>query len=351
VGLLYHILFFFLLCNSLFGRSPFRQKDKNIPQVTAHWHGETKIYRRQDSHYEENPLFTTFHEDHVNSNLLPTEPLSFYYQPSQHIDGHILSNLIEELIVEIKKKRKQYKHFVILQHKNFNRRKKCGLLVLKFKDYPFVVKIFIETPQTFINPYCKGLDNLFFFFMSGGTNRHILGLTRIRNLEVINEYIAKNPRWRNVVKTPRKWFWLPKKIQWIEVKGKNIGNKKQLKTRFPGTYAVVADWINTDHELVIPMHEKKAMIIDLCNNLHMFIDPHANNFIIGYDAQKNHYTISIVDTEHFPSIVGFKKEKEFRNYNEWYLYLAEKCFHDIYLRTKDKRQEEQSAPNHLALPW
>ncbi len=335
----------------MFGRSPFRRKDPSISQVSTRWQGETKTYTRQDSHYEEYPLFNKFYEGHINSHLLPTGPISLYSRPSQHIGGHTLSKLIEELLVEIKKKRKKYKHFVILQHKNFNRRKQCGLLVLKFKDYPFVVKVFIETPQTFINPYCKGLENRFFFFMSGGANRHAAGLTRIRNLEVINEYIAKNPRWRNTVKTPRKWFWLPKNLQWLELEGKNIGNKKQLKTRFPGTYAIVADWINTDRKLVVPAHEKKAMIIDLCNDLRLFIDPHENNFIIGYNAQKNHYTITIIDTEHFPSIVGIKEKRQFRNHSQWYLYLAGKCFHDIYLRTKDKRHKAQLAPNNLALPW
>lgn len=344
-------LFFFLCISNLSGRSPFRKKDICTPQISAYWRGDNKKYTRRNSNYEEHPIFCTFHENHFNQHLLPLEPIPYRQNSSKFVDGSILNALIEGLIVEIKQKRKGYKNFIVLQHKNFNRRRQCGLIVLKFKDYPFVLKLFIERPKTFVNPYCKGFENRFFFFMSGGANRHVAGLTRIRNLEVVSEYIAASPRWRNRVKMPRKWFWLPVQTQWIEVTGKNIGGKDTINTKFPGIYAIVADEIEDNHEVAISKKDCHAIIMELCNDLHLFIDPHVDNFIFSYDSTIHDFIINIIDTEHFPSIVGIKEKKRFRNHREWYLYLAGKCFKDVYLYTKDERRSAQTRPNKLMLPW
>ena len=346
VGLI--ILFFF---STITGRSPFRPKNRYAPKITTRWLGETKTYSLSDSHFEKEPLFTTFNQEHVNQHLLPMEKIPYRNDPAQFANGIILSKLIEQLIIEVRQKKKQYTHFIVLQHKNFNRRKQCGLLVLQFKDHPFVLKLFMETPRTFVNPYCKGLENKVFFFMGGGTNRHVAGLTRIRNLELVNQYIAESPQWHNRITTPRKWFWLPKKPRYIELSGTNINKQATITTKYPGVYAIVADLIDTDHKIAMPKHERNAMIMDFCNDLQVFVDPHENNFIVGYNAEKEEYTLSLIDTEHFPSMVGIKEEVQFRNHIHWYLYLAGKAFRDMYLRTKQERHTAQITPNQLALSW
>ena len=279
---------------------------------------------------------------------MPQKPITFRNNPSRTVERKTLIKLIEALLLEIKHKKRRFTHFTILKHSNFNRRKQCGLLVLKFKDYPFVLKLFIEQPKTFVNPHCKGSENVFFFYMAGGSNRHIMGFTRIKNRELVTNELEKHPRWDHRVHMPRKWFWLPEDTKWLEITGSNMKNTN-LKTLIPGTYAIIADAIDLDREVHIPGKEKRSLIMHLCNDLHLFVDPHMDNFIITYDHSKQEFTIVIIDTEHFPSVVGIKEEKHFSNHTEWFLYLAGKCFSDIYLRSKKDRITAQKTPHHQVL--
>jgi hypothetical protein len=339
-----NIIFFFLLIITISSkaRSPHRPVEQFIPCLSVQWQGSNTIYTNKSFYYEEYPIFHVFDSDYFNSHQLPQSPIS--YQKQKLVNGAILNNLIEQVLTEIQKKKKRYTHFNVLQHKNFNRRKKCGLLVLKFKDYPFVVKLFIETPKTFVNPYCKGFEPRFFFTMAGGVNRHISGITRIKNLELLNYTIKNNKNWQGRVKTPRKWFWTPKNNKLLHITGKNIGNKEQLITAIPGTYAIIADAINTDEEIKMPQKKRNEIIMQLCNDLELIIDPHSNNFIFKYDEKNNNFFIVIIDTEHFPTIVGLKEKKKFKSHYSWYLYLAGKCFHDTFLLTKQQRCTLQTTP-------
>ncbi len=327
-------------------RSLHRPPDPLSPYITTRWDGDKTIYTHRNFCYEEYPIFRVFDRNYFNKHKLPN---FITYDENKLVDTQILNNLIEKLLTEIHQKKKRYSHFIVLQHKNFNRKKKCGLIVLKFKDYPFVVKLFIETPKTFINPYCKGFEPRFFFVMAGGVNRHISGLTRIKNLELLNQKISHNKNWHGRVKTPRKWFWLPKNNKLLHITGKNIGNKKELATMLPGTYAIIADAINFDEEIKISHKKRNKIIMQLCNDLELIIDPHSNNFIFKYDEKKNNFYIVIIDTEHFPTIVGLKDKKKFRDHYSWYLYLTKKCFHATFLFTKKQRLALQTAPHYYAL--
>jgi len=100
IGLI--VLFFF---STITGRSPFRRKDPNTPQITTRWLGETKTYTRYDSHYEKEPLFATFHEEHINQHLLPMEKIPYRNDPAHFVNGTILSKLIEQLIIEVRQKK------------------------------------------------------------------------------------------------------------------------------------------------------------------------------------------------------------------------------------------------------
>jgi len=345
------LAFFTFSSNKITARSPFRKKDKDEPQITIGWKGFKKGISRKNWAYKKS-IFTTFNRDYFYSHLLPKDFISDSRNPDTLIDCHTLNKLIEQLLKEIKKQKKEYTHFEILKDKNFNRHERCGLLILKFKDYPFVLKLFMETPKTFVDPYCKGPDNQFFFYMSGGMNRHIAGLTRVRNLELVNQQIQDNPRWNGKVITPRKWYWIPKKPRWIEIRGYNIGSEKEISTLMPSVYAIIADELDTKEDApFLSLQKRSELVMQLCMDLQLFVDPHGDNFIVKQNKETGDYTISIVDTEHFPSLVGLKEQPFFNNHLEYYVYLGAKYFQDAFLQTKLDRREAQNFISPCELVW
>lgn len=345
------VLLFVAVCPFALPRSPFRKKDKDAPQITIGWKGSKKTVSRINSVYNKN-IFTLFNYDYFYSHLLPKNTIPDIQNADASIDCRILNKLIEKLLKEIKKQKKEYTHFIILKDKNFNRRERCGLLIVKFKDYPFVLKLFMETPKTFIDPYCKGTDNQFFFYMSGGMNRHIAGLTRVRNLELVKQQIDEHPRWKDKIITPRKWYWIPSKPRWMEIKGYNIGNEKEVSTLMPSVYAIIADELDTTEDApLLSLQKRSELVMNLCMDLQLFVDPHGDNFVVKHNKETNEYMISIVDTEHFPSLVGLKEQPFFNNHLEYYVYLGTKYFQDAFLQTKLDRKEAQNFISPCALQW
>lgn len=344
-------LAFFALCPDLAARSPFRKKDKDEPHVIIGWKGFKKGISRRNWAYKKS-LFTIFNHDYFYSHLLPKDFVSDANNPDVSFDSRVLNKLIEKLLKEIKKQKKEYTDFEILKDKNFNRKERCGLLIVKFKNYPFVLKLFMETPKTFINPYCKGFDNQFFFYMSGGMNRHIAGLTRVRNLQLVKEQVDAHPNWKNKIITPRKWYWIPKKPRWMEIRGYNIGNEKEVSTLMPGIYAIIADTLDTKEDApLLSLQKRSELVMQLCMDLQLFVDPHGDNFVVKHNPEVGDYTISIVDTEHFPSLVGLKEQPFFNNHLEYYVYLGSKYFQDAFLQTKFDRKEAQNFISPCALKW
>ena len=332
----------------LAGRSPFRKKDKDMPKITIGWKHSKNIVTHTNWAYTEYPIFTSFNKDYFYKNLLPKSNITDIHTPTESYDSQTLNSLIEKLLKEIKKGKKQFTHFKVLQDKNFNYKVPCGLLVLQFKDYPFVLKLFMETPKTFSDPYCKGFETQFFFYMSGGMNRHVAGLTRVKNLEVVKKEIENNPRWAGKITMPRKWYWLPKRPRWMRINGYNIGGKKEVSTLMPGTYAIIADTLDTKEDApMLSAQQRSELIMELCMDLHLFVDPHSDNFVLKYNKETNEYHISIVDTEHFPSMVGLKEEPFFNNHLEWFLYLGAKYFQDAFLQTKNSRRSTQQLHHEI----
>lgn len=340
-----------IVCPYTLSRTIFRKKDKDIPRITSGWEKSKKKNSRESWVYNQ-LMFTMFNHDYFFSHLLPKDFIIDRHNPDQSFDCARLNHCIEILLKEIKKQKKKYTHFTILKDKNFNRRGRCGLLIVKFKKYPFVLKLFMETPKTFIDPYCKGSDNQFFFYMSGGMNRHIAGLTRVRNLELVREQIDHHPRWKDTIIMPRKWYWIPAKPRWMEIKGYNIGNEKEISTLMPGTYAIIADELDTTEDApLLSVQKRSELVMQLCMDLQLFVDPHGDNFVVKHNKQADNYTISIVDTEHFPSLVGLKEQPFFNNHLEYYVYLGTKYFQDAFLQTKFDRKEAQNFVSPCALQW
>ncbi len=174
---------------------------------------------------------------------------------------------------------------------------------------------------------------MFFYFMGGGVNRHLSGFTRIKNAETFRAILDNNPYWKSRVDMPRKWYWLPEDARWITISGSNIGRYKQVSIDIPGTYCIIADAIDLERSMTLVNAEDRIESMALCNTAKFIIDPHIDNFAIERNSKK----IVIVDTEHFPTIVGFKKDVgNFSSQAAWYINLALEAANDIFLRDKSR---------------
>jgi len=343
------ILLFFILPSycMLYGRSIHRPKDPHMSYITTRWDNDNITHTLREPHLTEYPLFKVFDKDYFYDHLLPTGNIFYRHNPKLCIDSKELSQLIEHLLSEIAHKKTKFTHFTVLRKRNFHKRKGCGLLIVKFKDYPFVLKVFIETPASFINPYCKGLEPTFFYFMGGGINRHVAGFTRIKNLDYLKQEIEANAYLSSHIDVPRKWYWIPHNLKWIEITGTNIGPKKNVYTKIPATYCIISDAIDHDPQVSLSLFKKndRKMILKFCNLMNNRIDPHIDNFIVEKGTNK----FVIIDTEHFPTIVGLKKRYPIKSYFSWYTHLAFKCVKDIFLYTKKGRREIYSQQSELEL--
>lgn len=330
------------------GRSIHRPKSASLPRIETRWLGQSSPhYTLRNSHLEEYPLFGTFNKKFFYNHLLPNNAISYRYNPKKSVSGTKLKRIIAKLIKEIKQKKKNLTDFTMIKRSNFNVKKCSGLFIVKFKHYPFVVKVFMETPESFVMHNAKGFEPTFFFYMAGGINRHLLGFTRIKNLENIKKLIENSKKWANKITLPRKWFVLPHQSRWIKIKGENIGRKKKQSTTIPATYCVLSDWIDSERAPSIFNKDDRRTSMELCNFLELAIDPHIDNFIIERSTHK----IAIVDTEHFNTVVGIKKKKKFRSYFSWFTYLAGKCLHSMYFRNKAVRKQDQLVQSETKLRY
>lgn len=324
-------------------RSPLRQRDRYVPTITTEWEkripGE-KIYSLTESHLELYPLFQTFDLDHFKENILPNGPITFKNEPQKTVDGAQLKKDIAHLFEEVRQQKKKFTHFEVLKKRDFNRRKQAGLLVLKSKKYPFVVKLFMETPRSFVRPYNKGFEPNCIFVIGGGSTRHLLGFTRIKNAHNIQARITENPYWAQRIIVPRKWFWYPEKYRWIRLDGYKIGNHEHITIKMPAIYAIIADYIEGEREFSLSSKEDRRTAVDISNYLLCSLDPHINNFLV----EKNTNKIAIIDTEHFPTMAGFKTRPRMTTYTSWYLHLFTKYLKDRFGRSKTERRDLQRHP-------
>ncbi|EKD29055.1 MAG: hypothetical protein ACD_79C00096G0002 [uncultured bacterium] len=220
--------YLFLITNATKCRSILRKSENKKPKISVFFLNKpNKVYFFSSNNFEIESLFKTFDKKFFNNNM-PPEKITYRYDKTKSVSKKELNTQLQNLIEEIYNKKKQYKYFKILKQANFNRRKKSGLLILKFKDYPFIVKVFMENPKSFVSPYSKGLCPLLFFNMSGGMCRHLLGFTRIKNLHDLQNKILQDPKWSKKTIFPRKWYLLPKDPKYIKIIGTNFDNKNTI---------------------------------------------------------------------------------------------------------------------------
>jgi len=329
-----YIYFFLLFCAVIIEcrRSPFRKIDPRMPMlITSSQKNPDVQFTHSDWFYYRNPIFTAFCETDLFSNIVQEYSMTNRFENNVTLPYDALNDMLETLIAEVNLEKNLYTHFTLLQNKNFNRKKKCGLIVLKFKDYPFVAKLFMEHPDTLLNPFCKGFENRMFHFMGHGANRHVAGLTRIPNLKRLQKMLQKKDY--HVI-LPRKWFWLPQDPEWIEVTGYNVIPHKTISMTVPGTYVIIADELKINPEYqTIPQSKSNKIVMDFCNNVNVIIDPHSNNFIVQRDLDDT-VIIALVDTEHFPTLVGISEGETFSDHVRWYLSLAWKSVKDLFMTSK-----------------
>lgn len=329
------IFFFIALINC---RSPFRPKSSLEPSITAQWTEDEKSYTLVNSHLQEGPYFNLFDRKHFFAHLLPAQQINYRQSYDKMVQGTILSALIEKLLKEVRQKKTYYEDFIILKQRDFNTHDQTGLIIAKFKHYPFVVKLFIETPKSFVEPLSKGFETSGLFMLGGGVTRHLSGFTRIKNLEYLQRRILSNPYWKNRIAFPRKWFWLPEDAQWIEVIGKNMGPERERSINIPAIYALICDYIDVERMFSLKNANDRHTAMNLSNFLCQQIDPHINN----YAVEKITHKIIPIDTEHFPTMVGYSEPPPCTSYLQWYSNLGLKMIKDTLARGKPHRRTLQA---------
>ncbi len=340
------ILFYNL---TILARSIHRPHDPSIPQITFYWKDNpTEKYVLRKPHLEEFPYFKTFNRNSFEKYILPNS-LSI---PSQRkgdpaITTDQIKKMVDNVIPEIMHNKRSYTDFDIIKSEDFNFKDHCGALILKFKNYPLILKLFFESPKSLIEPLSKGLIPSFHFYMGGGTNRHLTGFTRLRNHELINEQLQDLPQWKDRIKLPHKWLYIPEGSRWISIEGINMANKESLYNEIPGTYAIIAEEIIAERVFSLANKEDKEIALQLTDDLQTTIDANISNFRIEQKTGK----IALIDTEHFPALVGLKKPRKFRSYLDYYFSLSTKCCVDIMFQTKKSRKMVQTAENPFATAY
>lgn len=331
--------FIFLL--ALHARSPHRTQDLVDPFIKAYWKDNpSKVYTFYDSHLQE-AMFKLYDESYFNQHLLPDGPIHFRYEPEKFVEGRALSKIMENLIQEIKHlKKKQrkivFKDFTIFKKRDTNKRDHTGLYVVKFKDYPFVLKLFIETPEGITQPLHKGFEPICFYYLAG-LSRHFNGFSRIKNLENIKKTTQSDPYWSSKMGYPYKGFWLPEDPEWIVIEGYNIGTQKKITTVIPGIYGVFCDEIKWKKPFSLSDENDRQEAINLSNFLNHRIDSHINNF--GYEIETG--ALVPIDFEHFITAVDLPENHHCDNYFYWYRDLSLNMTQRLLFRNKAERRTAQ----------
>ena len=196
-----------------------------MPEITTYWSDDpTHRYRLKNSHLEPT-IFTVYDEDYFLNNQLP-ENIPSRHHPEVLFESQDLITDLEKAVAHLTgthKKIKKMDEFIILKQRDYNYLKHTGLIILRHKKYPFVIKLFMESPNNLVKPFNRGVEECAFFVMGGGMNRFLAGFTRIPNRNAIDKKINANRYWNKIIDTPRKWFWRPKNLALSMLTAKNIG--------------------------------------------------------------------------------------------------------------------------------
>lgn len=319
------IFFIIISILNIYSRSLHRKRPKDVPTLEIEQSDAPKKYLLKSYHLRPDPL-KSFEKNFFEKRMLPETIIGRY--SNEEFKTSELNSIINKLISEIQLQKKSYSDFIVLKGLDFDRVTKTGLLILKFKDYPFVLKLFMENAKSFARPYDKSFQVRSLFIM-GGCLRHLGGFLRIKNLEHVKKMISASEKWKDRITLPRKWFWLPKDPVWIHIKAHNLG-EKYFETNIPAVYAIIADAIN-----LVDERPSSKECLEFSTFTEYNIDPHTINFLIEKETGK----IAIIDTEHFPTQVGItEKIKKFEDYFSWYAELGKLYLKRGLFTFKDERE-------------
>ncbi|MBI2352955.1 hypothetical protein HYV11_01780 [Candidatus Dependentiae bacterium] len=332
-----------LLC-----RSSLRIPDQTIPSIiirpsnpdsAATWYSKKLKTKIKKEHSLRNPylrissLKQGFDQAFFLQHYLPSRQMITFRNKKGAVDSEILEKQAQILINEIKEGKTEFANFIILKDRDFNYKQLCGLLVVKYKDYPFVLKLSIEHPHTMILPYTKSIESKF-VFICGGMIRHLSNFTRITNLENIKKICSFNLYYLNNLNFPRKWYWKPQNSYDLEITWNKSPYHDQELFIIPSIYAVLSDYIDIDNTIQQNRLNKVAMKI--ATDTKFLIDPHAGNVVI----EKGSKQYTLLDTENFRLMTGLDHTMNAQKYISWFLELSNNCVKIYACRTKEKRIQQ-----------
>ncbi len=338
-------LSFLALCAATVqARNPRRTPIQTVPEITVYAsdrkiHNEWKLKQADnDLDYKKysssllrlKPIKQGFDQLFFQNHYIPKSPIT-YRTGNGMVEGAILSSLADELIEEIKKGKKDFTSFTVLKDSGFNYATLSGLIVLKYKKYPFVIKVSIEHPHTIIKPFSKSYEASGIFLM-GGNLRHLSNFTRITNLERIKQLLCYNPFYLYNVDFPRKWYWKPNNGYDLEIHWKCADQKEIIL--LPSIYAVISDFIFTEENQ--PTHELNKLSMKVATDVGFLIDPHAGNILIEKGSRK----YVLLDTEDFRLMTGLDVPMNAKKYIGWYIELMARALKNCLFKDKQERMTQ-----------
>jgi hypothetical protein len=350
------ILSILLTVNSLDCRKPSRPEDPSItpkiivtstdPEYAQTWISaksyklSKKIHKKYyklnqgQSYLRLNPIKNGFDQHYFNTHLLPDEVIQFR-NGNGSVSGTTLSKLAQEFVEEIKVGQKKFTHFKILKDQDFNYKTLSGLIIVKYKNYPFVLKLSIEHPHTIVQPFTSKSIEAMGRFVVGGNLRHLSNFTRIPNLERIKNMLSYNPFYLKSLQFPRKWYWKPNKNYDLKIEWRCNGYQETMY--LPSIYATISDFIDTEHKQ--PQADLNRLSMKIATDTGFLIDPHSGNIVI----EKGTHNYVLLDTEDFRLMVGLDRSMKAKKYSGWILELAGKGFCNIVCRNKKERREHATS--------
>lgn len=322
------------------------QPQDQLPTIETFWeNNQEKTYQLSHSRLEKWAIFDRYSATEVKKHQLPDQITWEHGAITVNEITKLCQHLLHELNAR-KNTRVHFSHFTVLKDADFNYKEKYGTIILKFKDYPLVCKLFCETPQSFVRPFSKGIVPSFLFSMGGGINRFLAGFTRIPNLETIQDILAHEPAWKNKIRLPRKWYWLPQENPYFVIKGYNFSQNPNevFQICVPGTYAIISDYIPCAKKFSLKSHEERTTAIQLQALFKNKIDPHICNFFFDETGK-----IAIIDTEHFASIMGLQEDDFFHNYGHLVIGLGNRFIKRTLFQNKEERRKATQNPTPESL--
>lgn len=310
-----------------------------LPSIEVFWTDDpsSERYRLTNGCLETWAIFGRYNHDYLFSHQLPNV-VSYRNHPEQSVSRTELEAALERFVAELfqskSKGHARFSEVKVLKDADWNYAKACGIIIVKFKAYPFVLKLARETPWTFVRPFSKGIVPTFFFAMGGGINRYLSNFTRGMNRDAIEEIVQQNEKWRDKVSMPRKWFWVPKDVRWFTIVGRNFG-PEPISISLPSINGFVCDEIVKEREFSIWNRQDRETALELSKLFKNRLDSHICNFLIEKETGK----ITFIDTEHFASITGLKEYVDFTSYTDWYSKLARNCLKNALFITPRSRME------------